>query len=277
MTEEKIPNQFHFVYGLKEQTEPFHLCYFLCIESCHQIEKPDIIYFYYHYEPYGHYWELIKERVEPVRVDLSTFVSRYKYGFRNRKCKQYNYAHHSDFIRLDALIEKGGVYADIDTIFVNRIPEYLFTKSFVLGREDDICCQKTKQTRLSLCNAFIMSMKNSAFAVKWREVMEKEFDGSWSNHSTLLPQRLSEEYPDLIHIEPSRTFYKHMWTPEGIHTLLRGCDKDTTGVVSMHLWSHLWWSRKRKDFSDFHEGMLTEEHIRKVDTTYNLIARKFLP
>ena len=107
--------------------------------------------------------------------------------------------------------------------------------------------------------------------------MEKEFDGSWSNHSTLLPQRLSEKYPDLIHTEPSRTFYKHMWTPEGFHTLFRECDTDTTGVVSMHLWSHLWWSKKRNDFSDFNGEMLTEEYIRKVDTTYNMIARKFLP
>ena len=28
------------------------------------------------------------------------------------------YAHHADFVRLDALIEHGGLYADIDTIFV---------------------------------------------------------------------------------------------------------------------------------------------------------------
>jgi len=275
--EKTIPNEFHFIFGLKEQTEPFHLCYYLCIESCYQINKPGVINFYYHYEPRGRYWELIKKRIKPIKIDLSSFVSRYKYGFKNRGCKKYSYAHHSDFIRLDKLIEKGGIYADIDTIFVNKIPEYLFSKSFVLGKENDIRCQKTKQIQPSLCNAFIMSEKKSAFAVKWRENLEKEFDGSWSNHSTVLPQRLSEQYPDLIYIEPSRTFYKHMWTPEGIHTLLRGCDTDTTGVVSMHLWSHLWWSKKRKDFSDIHEKVLTENYIREVDTTYNLIARKFLP
>jgi len=272
-----IPNLFHFIFGLKEQTEPFHLCFYLCLESCFQVNHPAAVYFYYHYEPYGEYWELVKKCLELVQVDFVSFVSRYKYGFRNRKCKRYGYAHHADFIRLEKLIEKGGIYADIDTIFVNKIPDYLFTKPFVLGREDNVPPPGKRQLSPSLCNAFIMSARNAEFAVKWREHMEKEFDGSWSNHSTFLPQRLSKQYPDLIHIEPKRTFYKHMWKPEGIHTLFKGCDQDTEDVVSMHLWSHLWWSKERKDFSDFHEGVLIPEYIRTVDTTYNLIARRFLP
>lgn len=272
-----IPNEFHFVFGLKKQTEPFHLCYYLCLESCRQINQPDKITFYYHHEPYGKYWELIKERLVLVRIDPCAFISNFRYGFKNRACKQYSYAHHSDFIRLQVLIEHGGVYADMDTLFVNKIPPHLYSKPFVLGREDDLVCKKTKQLQPSLCNAFIMSKKQSAFAVLWLERMESAFDGAWSNHSTLLPQRLSVEHPDAIHIEPSLTFYKYMWTPEGVHELLQGCGTDLTGVVSMHLWSHLWWSEKRTDFSDFHAGMLTEDHIRNVDTTYNLAARRFLP
>jgi len=122
-----------------------------------------------------------------------------------------------------------------------------------------------------------MSRKQSDFAIIWLENMEKEFDGSWSEHSTFLPQRLSEEYPSLIHIEASRSFYRHMWTREGIHTLLQGCDTDCEGVLSIHLWSHLWWSKRRREFSNFHGGMLTREYIQEIDTTYNLLARKFLP
>ena len=74
-----------------------------------------------------------------------------------------------------------------------------------------------------------------------------------------------------------RTFYKHLGTPEGIRTLLEGCDRDNDGVVSMHLWAHLWWSPKRRDFSDFHAGLMTEQYIRTIDTTYNLAARPYLP
>ncbi len=275
MDERRIPNQFHFVFGLKEQTEPFHLVHYLCLESCLQVNRPEHIYFYFHFEPYGRYWQLIKPKIVPVRVELNAFVSAYDY--RDMGVKRFSYAHQSDFIRLEKLVEHGGIYADMDTIFVNPIPESLFCKPFVLGREDDVIRQGTKRARRSLCNAFILSEKGSAFGAKWLQEMDRAFDGTWSNHSTLLPQTLSERHPELIHIEPSRTFYRHMWTREGIRTLMEGCDADYSGMVSMHLWAHLWWSKTRRDFSDFHGGLVTEKNIRKRDTTYNLAARRFLP
>ena len=271
----RIPNRFHFVFGLEKQTDPFHLAHYLCLESCRVINRPEKMYFYYCHEPYGRYWELIKDKLEPVRVALDDFVSGFSY--KDRTIEPYKYAHHSDFIRLEKLIEHGGMYADIDTLFVSRIPDGLHEKSFVLGRENDIVCQTTGVRRRSLCNAFIMSEKNAPFATKWLEQMRDFFDGSWSNHSTLLPQQLSEKHPDIIHIEPPRTFYRHMWTREGIATLFEGCDTDFAGVVSMHLWSHLWWSRKRRDFSNFHAGLLTEEYVRAASTTYAVAARPFLP
>ena len=35
-------------------------------------------------------------------------------------------SHEADFVRLDALIAHGGVYADIDTLFVHPVPARLF-------------------------------------------------------------------------------------------------------------------------------------------------------
>lgn len=271
-----IPNVFHFVFGLKKQTEPFHLCHYLAIESCAAVNRPDAILIHYHYEPWGEYWERARHRVHLRRVDLVRRVSRHRYGWRNRGCKRYAYAHHSDFIRLDALIEYGGVYADIDTIFVNPIPDALRARDMVLGRENDIVDQTTGETRRSLCNALIMCAPGAELAVRWRAAIDDTFNGSWSGHSTLLPQRLSEEFPGTVHIEPARSFYKHMWTRDGLRSLLEGCDPDFAEVYSIHLWSHLWWEKDRRDFSDFHAGLLTEEYVRNGGTTYGLAARRFL-
>ena len=272
-----VPNHFHFIFGLQKQRKPFHLMHYLCLESCRQVNHPEEINFYYHYKPFGKYWEHIKEKVTPLRVELPAFVRSHRYGIKNRHSRKYRYAHYSDFLRLDKLIEHGGIYADMDTIFVSKIPKRLFAMPFVLGREGKIVCQRTGQLMPSLCNAFIMSEQGSEFAIRWRKGMEKAFDGTWSRHSTLLPQKLSEAYPNLIHIEPMNTFYKHQWTQEGIRILLEGLDSDYSGVTSMHLWSHLWWAKSRRDFTDFHSGLLTEAFIREVDTTYNLVARKYLP
>ncbi len=122
-----------------------------------------------------------------------------------------------------------------------------------------------------------MSAKESRFTRLWLDQIREAFDGTWSEHSGSLADRLSKAYPDLVHIEPSPSFYKHMWTPEGLHTLLEGYDPDYDDVISMHLWAHLWWSKKRTEFSRFHGDLLTEDYIRQKDTTYNVVARRFLP
>lgn len=272
---QRIPNQFHFVFGLKKQTEPMHLMHYLCLESCWRICRPERIFFHYCYEPWGRFWDLIRDRLTPVRVPLDSFVSAYHYP--RTGISRYAYAHHSDFIRLEKLLEHGGVYADIDTLFVNPIHAALFDKACVLGREDEVEDEHTGERHKSLCNAFIMSEPGSEFCRLWLAQMKSAFDGSWSNHSTLLPQRLSEQHPERLHIEPARTFYPHMWTRAGIATLFDGCDPDFSGVVSMHLWSHLWWSRRRRDFSRFHGGRLNEAYVREQTTTYSLAARPFLP
>ncbi|GJG85311.1 hypothetical protein tb265_04920 [Gemmatimonadetes bacterium T265] len=271
----RIPNVFHFVFGLRRQTEPFHLAFYLCLESCWRVNRPDEILVYYHHEPYGRYWELAKRRVTPVRVPLGGVVEGFRY--RDPAVAAFRYAHHADFVRLERLLAHGGIYADIDTIFVRPFPAHLREQRFVLGRERDVAPAGVDRPQRSLCNAVIMAEPNAEFGRRWLEAMPRAFDGSWSNHSTLLPQRLSEEHPELIHVEPPRTFYKHEWTRAGIRTLLQELDDDTEGVVSMHLWSHLWWSRHRRDFSSFHAGRLTERYLARVDTTYNIVARRYLP
>ena len=273
---QRIPNIFHFVFGLKKQKEPFHLVYYLCLESCIRVNKPDKVYLYYHYMPYGRYWDLIKDKLELVQVDLVPCVSDFNYQDRYLR-DNFLYAHHSDFIRVQKLVEQGGVYADIDTLFVNPLPESLFQESAVMGWEDPVKCTKTGEVRPSVCNAFIMLEQGSEFGRKYHSEMAERLDGTWSNHSCFLACDLSERFPELIHLENKNAFYKHSWTPEGLMTLLEGYDDDFHDVYSMHLWSHLWWSKKRKDFISFHAGRLTEKFIREVDTTYNIAARKFLP
>ena len=271
----RIPKHFHFVFGLRPQTEPFHLMHYLCIESCRLVNRPDSMTLYYHYEPFGRYWDLVRDKLSLVHVDLNPIVREFHYPVKG--IKQYAYAHHADFIRLERLLSTGGVYADIDTLFVNEIPPELYEKPFVLGREDDIVLESTGERVPSLCNALIMSEPNSRFGRLWLDEMTKWFDGTWSNHSTVLPARLSREHPELVHIEPQRRFYKHMWTREGLTTLFEGRDLDTSGVSSIHLWSHLWWSERRRDFSSFSGSRLTERYVRSFDTSYALLARRFLP
>jgi hypothetical protein len=271
----RIPRVFHFVFGLKKQREPFHLAFYLCIESCYAINRPERIYFYYHHQPWGRYWELARRRVTPVWVPLDPLVANFQYP--DRGVARYRYAHHADFVRLERLLEHGGVYADLDTIFVNPFLSELWDQLFVLGKEGDVVPAPGEAPHPSLCNAVIMAEPGAEFGRLWLRQMRQRFDGSWSGHSTLLPELLRRQYPGLIHVEPRNSFYKHHCTPEGIATLLERLDPEFGDVVSLHLWSHLWWSRRRRDFSSFHAGRLTERYIAQRDTTYNVVARRYLP
>jgi hypothetical protein len=185
------------------------------------------------------------------------------------------YAHEADFLRLNVLLESGGVYADMDTLFVQALPQRLRQYEFVLGEEPP---QAGAQgvLRPSLCNAMILSRPDAPFAARWLDEMRRVYDGSWDRHSTQAAAQLWGEMPAALHVVPQRFFYRHAFTRDGLHTLLRGFDPDYTDVYSMHLWAHLWWDQARTDFTDFHAGLLTESYIRSEDTTYNVIARQFL-
>ncbi|MFT5136827.1 MAG: glycosyltransferase involved in cell wall biosynthesis [Arenicella sp.] len=278
----KIPKLFHFIFGLKEQAEPFHLAYYLCLKSCLEVNKPTALHFYYHYQPYGEYWELIKPHLTLIEVELESFVQQNR-AYQDHqegqfiKASKLDYAHQADFIRLKKLIEYGGVYADMDTLFVNPIPDELYQHSFVIGREQDIVDSLSKQTAPSLCNALLMSEPNSEFAKQWLEASYQSFDGTWSSHSCQQAASLASELPDQVHVVPQHFFFKHMWTKHGISTLFEGLDDDFEEVYSMHMWNHLWWDQSRVDFSEFHEGLITEQSIMTVDTTYNIVARQYLP
>ncbi|MDZ7718942.1 MAG: glycosyltransferase [Balneolaceae bacterium] len=270
-----IPNHFHFIYGLKEQNSPFHLMYYLCLKTCIEINSPEKIYFYYEHEPFGVYWELIKPELTLEKVSRNQFVDNFKYRKIGRK--DLSYAHHADFIRLEKLLKKGGVYADMDTLFVKKLPSYLFDKPFVLGREPDIYSESTGEKQRSLCNALIMAEPNAEFAQRWFDDMQNHFDGSWSNHSTVLPQKLSEELPDEIHIEPQTSFYHFEWTKSNLKDLFERDVGELPGVYSIHLWKHLWFSSWKNDFSSFNGKRLDEEYVRSGSTTYARLAKPFLP
>lgn len=209
-----------------------------------------------------------------VKVEKDEFVEGFKY--EDKWIRRFRYAHHSDFIRLRQLSRYGGVYADMDTLFLQPYPDSLFSHPFVLGREGDVRDDVSGESRPSLCNAVIMAEPDSAFGNLWLQKKQEAFNGTWSNHSTILPYKLAQAHPDWIHIEPPRSFYPCMWEIKDFETLFEKTQINWENAYSIHLWSHLWWSRRRKDFSSVHAGMFTEKYIRNVDTSFNRVARRFL-
>ena len=272
----RIPNEFHFVFGLRPQSEPFHLMHYLCLASCLAVNRPERIVFHCRHEPWGPYWERIRPALELRGIEPDEAIGRFAYA--DRAVERYRYAHLADIARLDVLVASGGIYADIDTLFVAPLPREFFVRSCTLALERaDRRQAGIRAAGGSLCNAWIMAEPQAPFLRLWRERFRQAFDGSWSAHSTALPYRLSRERPDLIDVEPARAFFHLDWRPAGIAALFETDEPLPPDLYSLHLWNHLWWESGRRDVSRFHAGRLTPAYVRHADTTYARHARRHLP
>jgi hypothetical protein len=271
----RIPRTAHFVFGLRPQVEPFHLVHYLALASCAAVVAPDRIVVHCHELPYGFYWDLARPLVELERIEPVQRVVDFPYD--DPIVRHYSYAHQADVVRLDVLAEHGGIYADIDTVFVSPPPDDLWDSPAVIGREADVVDPRTQRLRSSLSNALVMAEPGSAFVTRWRDQIEDALDGTWSAHSCFLAHDLATAHPDEVRVEPERTFHPFPPTPDGLRQLLVERVDDLGGIVSVHLAAHLWWEDGRRDFSAVHARQIDEAWVRAGATTYALAAQPFLP
>lgn len=276
----RVPKNFHFIYGLRAQTEPFHLVHYLCLKSCLEVNEPERIFFHHHHEPYGPWWEKIRPNLTLASIEPESLVNEtefYDQHQEGRFIKKWGleYAHHADFLRLKIMIEQGGVYADIDTLFIRPYPTELYQYEFTLGREKPV---RTPEGGISssLCNAVIFSEPGAAFPQEWLEEMYVRFDGSWNRHSCLLAAELMRTNSSPLNVVPRKFFYPYMWTVPDLRQLFEEDSERPEECYSIHLWSHLWWDRNRTDFTQFCSEEITVDNILGVDTTFNRMARPFL-
>ena len=126
-----IPNVFHFVFGLREKPETFHLMHYLCLVSCLEVNRPVAVHFHFKHEPLGPWWERIRHRLVLRHVEPEAWVADFNYA--DPLIASFRYAHLADFARLRILAEEGGIYADIDTLFFRPVPQPWLSQQFILN------------------------------------------------------------------------------------------------------------------------------------------------
>ncbi len=276
-----IPRQFHFVFGLGEQDAPFHLMHYLCLESCRRTQAPERIVLHCRHRPYGPWWERIAPHLEirPVRARALGFEpALHGANAEGRFIVEHGlgYAHEAGFVGLEALIEHGGICADMDSLFVRRYDDALLAHDCVLGEEAPQPNPATGILHPSLCNAVIMARPQAPFLLRWQEMVRQAFDGNWSRHSCQAAGRLWAEDPRRVHVAPPWLFYGFGASVAGVKNLLENDAALPRGTCSLNLWANLWWAEGRTDYSCFHHGLLTESYVRAGATTYARLARPFL-
>ncbi len=254
--------------------------HYLCLKSCLDVCQPDTIHFHHINRPHGEWWDRIEPHLNLRPTQPSPFIRqtrKYRESAEGRYIlsNRLTYAHHADFLRLEILAREGGIYADMDTLFINPLPKEYFDLQFVMGEEDYRTSDDTGNSINTLCNALIMSVPGSSFVETWYQRMFKVFDGTWNRHSCHEAAVIARQHPEWITVAPRDRFFTFGPNRSGIQGLFEanGLAED---VISLHLWEHLWADPGRNDFSTFNRDKLTPEFVTQSDSNYARLARRFL-
>lgn len=207
----------HFVFGLKEQTEAFLFSYYIAVYSAYKINNPEKIYFYYHHEPYGEWWDKLKiiPNIELEKIEMPTHIGK-------KEIKKT--AHKADWVRMNMLYNRGGIYLDIDTICV-RPWKHLLVHDVVMGKE----------VPNGLCNAIMFTKPKSEFFKIWLDKYEKNFNpNGWREASIVLPEVLSKIYPSFVTLKEPDVFFLPNYN-ETHKIFVNNCEIPDN-IISLHLW-----------------------------------------
>ena len=113
------------------------------------------------------------------------------------------FAHKADIIRIEALLEHGGIYLDLD-VFTIRSFAPLLRFETVMGLEGGV----PPMPRQGLCNAIIVSSATSPYLRRWYEAYRTFRDSDWAGHSVKLPLKLAVRHPhEIVVLDPFAMFY----------------------------------------------------------------------
>jgi hypothetical protein len=243
-----IPDDYHFIFGMCAGGKPFSLVHYVAVASCHAVNHPRTINLYYRFEPSGYWWEKAKPLLNPVPVTPPASI------FGNPLVRA---EHIADVLRLQILIERGGVYLDLDVISIRPFAALMGFDS-VLGEECGV----------GLCNAVILASPGSVFLRRWLNAY-RSFDGrEWNMHSVRVPYLLWCQRPDQVHVVDHMSFFWPMYWPDHLEAFFRKPGSDFCAEsFCVHLWQSFTW-RYLED--------LTESHIIATQTEFCSLLRPYL-
>ncbi|KAK3381489.1 hypothetical protein B0H63DRAFT_475825 [Podospora didyma] len=278
-----IPNRVHFIYGLKNPlfnpgAGRFDFLSYLAVRSAIVSLKPDAIYLHYTY---------ISEPPSPdadadpmTNSWIQRLAKHIKLVHHKPTDSSVQYAHLSDTMRLQFLLEEGGIYLDIDAFALRP-----FDKVLAAPRPHDVVLGAEGGNRWGLCNAIIAARANSTFMRRWLESYDNvDFTREWNYHSVLLPKEMADAHPSEVCALAPDAFFWPTWTWRHIDWMHQPLNPQAAAFwqgeidrhggslfenqLAYHAWSQMAWDR--------YLHKLTPSLVRTHDTRFNLLMRRFL-
>lgn len=227
-----IPNIFHFInIGPRE----FNMMHFLAIYTAKYHNNPEQIYVYVDHEQKNNiYWHILKD----MGVIFKNIIAPTEH--KNVKLETYQYK--ADIIRMEKLLEIGGIYMDLDVLSLKPLTEFL-KYDVVLGSEKGSDPESYDINDFeSITNAIIMSEPNNDYIRKWYDEIGNNLVGKpWAYHAVCLPKDILINNPEYnVHLERMNTFMPfcfrstYIWHESDTSMLL------SKNCYTCHLWDTIW-------------------------------------
>jgi len=251
-----IPKKIHFIFGLKEDEggKEFSYFHFLNVLSAKRINPEYEVNFYYQYESRS-YWfqELKKQEINFIKLDkVKDEVNGVQFN---------NYAHKADYLRLELLRDKGGIYLDIDVVCIKPFDPLLKLKC-VLGYES------VNNIVWGLPNFTILSEENNVFINKWIEEYANEYPyvkDDWSFGAVKLPYLIYQNNLDIVNTVSPEFFSFYGWDDASHYHMFENIGP-IYPAYSIHLWESRWWDNLKN---------ISQDYLFDNDTTITRIYRRF--
>jgi Glycosyltransferase sugar-binding region containing DXD motif len=248
----QVPSVFHFIHlNCPESSHErrFSLVHYLAIESCRQVNRPEVMNLYFNTEPSGQWWERARPYLNLIPVKAPEEI----FGIPLR-----HPAHKADVLRLQVLLETGGIYLDLDVLCLRPFAA-LQKFDVVLGEECGV----------GLCNAVILAKPNAQFIQRWLEGYRTFSADDWNGHSVRLPMRLAREMPEHIHIVDCQKFFWPMyWEQHRFEFFLNSGSTFCSNSFCVHLWEAVTSRLLQR---------LTPPDLWASESEFCILARKYLP
>jgi hypothetical protein len=120
IVEAGIPSTVHFIAGQGDRTDwnyryklssPFSFINYITLLAARRHLRPDRLLIHYYYEPDTFWW---KQAMNDREINATLIKSRLIESVFNKTVAHH--AHRSDMLRLEVLLEYGGIYLDSDVL-----------------------------------------------------------------------------------------------------------------------------------------------------------------
>jgi hypothetical protein len=251
----KIPKILHYCFGYDRSFggKPWSLVHFICVKSAIDRIKPDRAFIYYEQEPKGTWWRESCKLLTPIKIRAPREI----FGHPLK-----HPAHRADVVRLETLIQHGGIYLDAD-VFVHQSFDSLLDNSVVLGAEG-------VNSEYGVANAVILAEPNAPFLKKWyeeyRSFRSVGRDSYWNEHSVRVPSILSKKYPNDLRVLEHTAFYWPLWTGDQLEIIYAAPPpSEARGIFANHLWESDSWEKYLEH--------LTLGQVRRIDSNFHRWAK----